>query len=77
VVIQSRRNFLIGAVASLIAAPAIVRAGSLMPVKVMPELPSVFEAFTYNAEWTEIRLGYAITREAINRNLYVPLELLR
>ena len=34
--IIERRKFLIGAAASLIAAPAIVRAASLMPVKAMP-----------------------------------------
>ena len=34
--IQSRRSFLIGAAATLITAPAIVRASSIMPVKAMP-----------------------------------------
>jgi hypothetical protein len=32
-IIQSRRSFLVGTAASLLAAPAIVRASSLMPVK--------------------------------------------
>lgn len=34
----SRRSFLVGAAATLITAPAIVRAASLMPVKAMPTL---------------------------------------
>lgn len=33
--VQSRRGFLVGAASLVIAAPAIVRAGSLMPVKAM------------------------------------------
>lgn len=32
----SRRNFFVGTTASLVTAPAIVRAVSIMPVKVMP-----------------------------------------
>ena len=36
-IIPSRRGFLTGLGAALITAPAIVRAGSLMPVKVMVE----------------------------------------
>jgi hypothetical protein len=35
--ILARRKFLIGAATTLIAAPAIVRAATLMPVKVMKE----------------------------------------
>lgn len=34
--ITSRRSFLTGLTATLITAPAIVRAGSLMPVKQLP-----------------------------------------
>lgn len=37
--ITSRRTFLTGLGAALITAPAIVRAGSLMPVKQMVDLP--------------------------------------
>lgn len=37
-----RRSFITGLV-SLVAAPAIVRAGSLMPVKVMVETRPVYE----------------------------------
>jgi len=36
--IINRRNALIGGLASLLAAPAIVRAGSLMPVRAVPRL---------------------------------------
>lgn len=42
--IPSRRNFLIRATASLITAPAIVRAASLMPVKRF--IPFEFSHFT-------------------------------
>lgn len=45
--ISSRRNFLIGATASLVTAPAIVRAASLMPVKRMIEFEfSTLDVYT-------------------------------
>ena len=40
----SRRGFLSG-IASLLAAPAIVRASSLMPVKALPTVPTLEELF--------------------------------
>lgn len=43
--IPSRRSFLIGATASLVTAPAIVRAASLMPVRAIEPaflIPDVF-----------------------------------
>lgn len=40
---QSRRGFITGLI-SFVAAPAIVRAGSLMPVKVMEEV-NTFHAY--------------------------------
>lgn len=39
--ISSRRSFLVGLGAALITAPAIVRAGSLMPVRQMIHLPMI------------------------------------
>jgi hypothetical protein len=65
-VITSRRNFLVGSLATLFAAPAIVRCGSLMPVKAMPDLlpPQLsFEEIMARA--------YALTRKAIEENLYM------
>jgi hypothetical protein len=41
--ISSRRGFLAGLVASAFAAPAIVRAASLMPVKAMPPVETLEE----------------------------------
>lgn len=38
---STRRSFLIGLGAALVAAPAIVRAGSLMPIKVYPAEPLI------------------------------------
>jgi len=60
----SRRNFLGG----LIAAPAVVKIGSLMPIKgiIMDFQPP----FDYHYFHQQVSLGYTITREAINRNLY-------
>lgn len=60
----ARRSFLTG-LSAIIAAPAIVRASSLMPVKA---LKSGWDYERY--VWTDTSLGYAITREAIEDNLY-------
>lgn len=38
VCVSSRRGFLLGGLGSIICAPAIVRAASLMPVKAYPEV---------------------------------------
>ena len=65
---HSRRTFLTGLISFAVAAPAIVKAVNLMPVKAIldfEELP-----FQYQFLYNEIALGYAITREAIDRNLY-------
>jgi hypothetical protein len=48
ILVPSRRRFLFAA-ASLLAAPAIVRAASLMPVKAMPQAANRFEAA--RTEW--------------------------
>lgn len=57
--IPSRRSFILGAAASIITAPAIVRAGSLMPIKTMiermrpmelMELAETYQRFLLQAE---------------------------
>lgn len=60
----SRRG-LIGSLISLAAAPAIVRASSLMPIKAMLS----------DAELLQLRLNaaYAVARENMNRQLYGDL----
>lgn len=55
----SRRSLITGLV-SLVAAPAIVRASSLMPVKAMPP-----------ANWLD--QAYSLTKTQIDRNLYADL----
>ena len=62
----SRRGLLKGIV-GLVAAPAVVKASSLMAIK--PIQPF----YVYNPlreTYTEIGLGYEITRKAIEDNLY-------
>jgi hypothetical protein len=58
-----RRSFLVGLGASLVCAPAIVRASSLMPVKAV-EWPDIFAGheFTFRtslpqAAWRQINMG--------------------
>lgn len=58
----SRRSFIVG-LSALVAAPAIVRVSSLMPVKALLQ-PTPEEIYN-------ILLGYAITRQAISNPLYV------
>lgn len=65
-----RRKFLVG-LGSLLAAPAIVHAGNLMPVKAIK--PSLTEDELYAYLHQEIALGYSITRQAIIANLYSGL----
>lgn len=61
-----RRSFLSGLTGFIACSPAIVRASSLMPVKTL----------VTDADWlrgylnTQISLGYAITRESLEDNLY-------
>ncbi len=56
---MNRRGFLTGLVSAL-AAPAIVRASSLMPVRVMPD-----------TDWLDA--AYAMTRDQMTKNLYGDL----
>lgn len=62
--ILPRRKFLTG-LFGFVAAPAVVKASSLMPVKVMPP-QVVIEQYAYQ----EIGLGYQITRHAISEHVY-------
>src|SRR5262245_2712493 len=74
----SRRGFITGLV-SLLAAPAIVRAASLMDLRGVPL--SSFPLAQLKAEGmpmpydNELAYGYVITRQALEKNLYaVELE---
>lgn len=70
----SRRSL----VASIICAPAIVRASSLMPVKVWADAEGELVDFPFSArnrgpftiDYVSVSLAYAITRQAIDENLY-------
>src|SRR5215831_15497225 len=61
--LMDRRNFLVAATASLLCAPAIVRASSLMPIKVVDRTPvsvpanEICEGGESHAGWAE-RVGY-------------------
>lgn len=64
----NRRGILLG-LGSILAAPAVVHAQNLMPIKALePSLDDIQE-FVHR----QVSLGYAITREAIDRNLYSGL----
>lgn len=63
----SRRRFLSFA-PLIVAAPAIVRASSLMPIKAIRDSGWAFDP--YRAMYVQLSLGYAITREALIDNLY-------
>ena len=68
---MTRRNILIGAAASLICAPAIVRAASLMPVRGLPlqflntefldPLGQFYRRCFYNNLNNDLRAGRAMT----------------
>ena len=66
-ILSSRRLFIKGLI-SLVAAPAIVRAESLMPVKAIPMLLPGEVNFENYCVHQQIGLGYAITRKAIEDN---------
>src|ERR1700682_4987408 len=67
----TRRNILIGAAASLICAPAIVRAASLMPVRDLPlqvlnleflnPLGQFYRSCFYHSLDSDLRVGRAMT----------------
>jgi hypothetical protein len=68
---MTRRNILIGAAASLICAPAIVRAASLMPVRDLPlqvlnleflnPLGQFYRSCFYHSLDSDLRVGRAMT----------------
>jgi hypothetical protein len=66
-IIQSRRGFIAGLGALFIAAPAIVRATSIMPVKAIrqPTLEEVRALLKARMEE-----AFRVTRESIAQNLY-------
>lgn len=63
-IIQSRRGFIAGLGALFVAAPAIVRAASIMPVKAIS-----FEDLLRE----RMDEAYRITRDSISENLYGSL----
>jgi hypothetical protein len=67
----NRRSFFSGLASTFVAAPAIVRAASLMPVRgiVMPWAPED----TVNSL---MRLRREITREYIRKNLFLPYTVI-
>lgn len=62
--ILPRRKFLTGLM-GLVAAPAVVKASSLMPVKAMTP-----EVLVKQYEYQQIELGYQVTREPVGDVLY-------
>ncbi len=67
--IIQRRAFLRGAIASFIAAPAVIRVAELMPIKVIDD-PIGIARFIYDQEHIELAMGYAITRKNIDDAMY-------
>jgi hypothetical protein len=69
---MDRRKFLFG-LGSAVAAPAVVRIANVMPVKSLIDfsadnlLALASEHYVYG--YTEIAMGYSITREVINDDL--------
>lgn len=69
--ILSRRSILRG----LIAAPIVVRAGLIMPVKAAPLMGRDVWDYDPNLDiYRSIALGFTITRQAIMDNLYMYPE---
>ena len=67
--ITSRRSFLTGLGAALITAPAIVRAGSLMPVKQMPTVEDLNDLLRRRVDG-----AYAAMLENLDRNLFGDVQ---
>lgn len=65
--ISSRRSFLTGLGAALITAPAVVRAGSLMPVKAIVIDPYEEVARLLRQRMDEV---YRVTRIQMSENLF-------
>lgn len=73
--ILARRKFLIGAAASLLAAPAIVRAGSLMPVKtvVADMAPAIVKG---TCQWKLLYAGVHFSLDDLAKNGLLPAQKL-
>lgn len=67
--ILSRRSFFTGLGASILAAPAIVRAASLMPVKA---LPLALQDPNFDLAVRLIAYRKEITREWLRANVFFP-----
>lgn len=67
------RRSLFGVLAAAVAAPVVARYSSLMPVSVLPaEILSLTPEEFAGYYWKEIAIGFAITRQAVEDNLYGP-----
>lgn len=67
--ISSRRGFLVGLATSLLAAPAIVRAASLMPVRQMPPAQTLEELLKQRMDD-----AYAVMAQHMRQCLYGDLQ---
>ena len=68
--IMPRRQFLKGLI-GLVAAPAVVKAANIMPVKVIPSNLVEIKILEYGQwQYTEVGLGFSITREEIGDSLW-------
>jgi hypothetical protein len=66
--LMPRRKFLTG-LFGLVAAPAIVKAANIMPVKVPVKIPvKILEYGQW--QYTEVGVGFSITREEIGDGLW-------
>jgi hypothetical protein len=73
--IMHRRQFLKGLI-GLVAAPAVVKAANIMPVKYITQHLHELDGIGLTTiahpvyEWKEVRLGYIITRREITDEIY-------
>ena len=73
--LMPRRKFLTGLM-GLVAAPAVVKAANIMPVKYLPQHLHELDGVGLTSmahpvyEWKEVRLGYIITRREITDEIY-------
>ena len=72
--LMPRRKFLTG-LFGLVAAPAVVKAANIMPVKYIPqhlhELDGIgLTTMAHPYPWKEIKMGYIITHRKITDDIY-------
>jgi hypothetical protein len=67
----ARRSFITGLI-SLVAAPAIIRAGSLMPVKVMLAEPEYEYIVVSSSQWTDLLKA----QRSINLRRSIALQII-